>query len=222
MFCLVHPLPADTPVPPWTAGPPLWERGCRATPRGVGRRSPHKPQPLAFPGPTGRVATKRRDSPGPQCLSRLGPLPPSTPLSTHTQSTGGCEQGLRGSFPTRFRQTLSSFLKYLWLSKLNTSFAWRLPFPSGPLSLGWVGGARGVAWSLCPGNSSLPRVGRSRINHRGQMEPSQALRDTSTFGGISCPRPGVVGQHRECQGAGLGAGSPALTHWQGPLKQRAQ
>lgn len=140
MFCLVHPLPADTPVPPWTAGPPLWERGCRATPRGVGRRSPHKPQPLAFPGPTGRVATKRRDSPGPQCLSRLGPLLPSTPLSTHTQSTGGCEQGLRGSFPTRFRQTLSSFLKYLWLSKLNTSFAWRLPFPSGPLSLGWVGG----------------------------------------------------------------------------------
>ena len=54
------------------------------------------------------------------------------------------------------------------------------------------------------------------------MEPSQVLRDISTFGGISCPRPGVVGQHGECQGARLGAGSPALTHQQGPLKQCAQ
>lgn len=143
-------LPADTtPIHPWTPGSPLWGRGRRATPRDVGRRSPHNPQPLAFPGPSGCAVTQGRESPGLQCLSRLGPLLPSRRLSTHNQSTGGCEQGLRGSFPTRFRQTLSSFLKYLWLSKLNTSFAWRFPFPLGPLCLGW-----GIPGEL-PGASAL-------------------------------------------------------------------
>lgn len=113
----------------------------------VGRRSPHNPHPLAFPGPNG-VVIRARDSPGHSACHGWDPSHPPdiSPLTSNQQV--GVRVGLRGSFPSRFRQTLSSFLKFLWLSKWNTSFAWRLPFPSGPVS------GMGAPGEL-PGASSL-------------------------------------------------------------------
>ena len=131
-------LPTDTPpIHPWTPGSPLWGRGHRATPRDVGRRSPHNPQPLAFPGPSGCVVTREGRVQGHSARHGWDPFrPPDVSPLTPNQEVG-VSRDSGGSFPTRFRQTLSPFLKHLWLSKLNTSFAWRLLFPSNPLSLGW-------------------------------------------------------------------------------------